>query len=95
MKGDVWEGWIYGMIAFMIIIVVYFATTPFINVFHTTMGNTGNYSTPTTNTSFHNLIQHGQNLWNLWPIAGASIIFILLFYFAEDDSKTGVYGYGS
>lgn len=87
MKGSVWEMWIYGMVALFIAIVVYFAFTPFMTTLTNTAASTGNFTTQTINTSFHQTLTRNMNMWDFWPVVIGVVVLILIFIVASKDDE--------
>lgn len=89
MRGDVWEFWIFGMVAFFIAIIIYFTITPFFETLITTVttGGVGNFTTTAINTSYHRTVTYTFTLWNLWPLAVGGLVLLLFFIAASEEEK--------
>jgi len=87
MKGSMWEFMVYGTVLIVVAIFSWMLLTPFFNGFALTMGETGNFTNAATNTSYHNLIDYNNNMWNMWPIVAVLVVFIFFFVVSHDDEK--------
>jgi hypothetical protein len=86
MKGAIWEFWFFGLIGAVITIIIFFSFTPFINQLTDSVSAIGNFSqAPNINVSFHEALERNTTLWNLWPLAGLGLIFLIFFIGASED----------
>lgn len=85
-----WQAWFYLSITLIIVVVVFYSTTPFVLDYTTETYRIGNFTHTATNTSFHNLIDYNKQMWNLWPLAAFVVVLLMLFYVASGDEDERV-----
>ena len=88
----IWQAWFLLTISLFIVVVVFFAVTPGVNLLTDSVKDTVNIGHLATNTSLTKTLDYNSNIWNLWPIASIVVGFFVLFYLIDEGDNRYIRG---